>query len=186
MDVEVADDSDAYLALDAADGSPYVTGSGESGSIAIQLSDDNPTSSGGEGVSPDAVSIFKTVFKVKNRSENKITVTANVTGDHSDRVVFPYGDVENDSFNSLRGAGEDQPQISADILKSEGNGGLMEYNNGVVPEKPGPYGGSTPPKTFDVGESAWVSIVVDTRGDAVSAGDSLVDSVTIIAEEADE
>lgn len=186
MDVGVADDADAYLSLDAADDSPYVTGSGESGSIAIQMDDDNVTSQGGEGVNPDSVSVFKKVFKIKNQSESKLTVTADVTGDHPDRVVFPYGDVENDSFSSLRGAGKDQPQISADILKSEGNGGLMKYNNGVVPEKPGAYGGSTPPKTFAVGGSAWVSIVVDTRGDEVSAGDNLVDSVTIFAEKAED
>jgi len=73
VDVEVADDASAYLRLERAGGanSHYVTDDGNGGTLEIQLSSDNATSDGGEGVNLDAVTQIDKLFKIENQGPRK-------------------------------------------------------------------------------------------------------------------
>lgn len=103
--IEVAEDPDAYLGLDGCPGSPnssYTTIEG--GHLAIDMSSDNPTEGGGEGVNVDAYSAFGRVFQVTNQGKQEVCVYVEddgdwpETGDGERRVDF-Y--LENDTDRSI-------------------------------------------------------------------------------------
>lgn len=121
IDVEVADDSSAYLRLQGTDGanSEYVTDDGTGTTLTIDLSSDNPTDAGGEGVNPDAVTEIDDLFVVENQGTQEVDVDLSKSGENSDCVEF-YPDDEaydgaplSDGAVSL-GAGE-QATISLEI-----------------------------------------------------------------------
>lgn len=65
------------------------------------------------------------------------------------------------------------------ITKSGANAGLVNFENGTGSQIDG---GSTNGVSVPVGESVEVAIVVDTTGQNLSGGDTLLDSITIHAE----
>jgi len=179
VDVAVASsDVSGYLALEAADDSPYVTGSGESGTISLQLDSDNPTSGGGEGVPPNGVMMTSDLFNIRNQGTKEVNVWGEVSGDNPDNIVFPLGgsfkSAKSPADNDTRSLRRDPPTISAEILKQErsAEGGTTRFNDGNVPESGGPI-------TLGVGENEWVGMVIDTRD--LNPGDEIVDSLTIYA-----
>ena len=79
VSVQVASDESAFLAMRPCDGSPsgaYVDS--ENGSIQLDLTSDNPTSAGGEGVNADATSRFDQVFEIQNQGTQPVGVWLNV------------------------------------------------------------------------------------------------------------
>lgn len=95
IDVAVADDSSAYLRLQGTDGanSEYVTDDGTGTTLTIDLSSDNPTDAGGEGVNPDAVTEIDDLFVIENQGTQEVDVDITKSGDGSDLVEFyPSGE----------------------------------------------------------------------------------------------
>lgn len=142
IDVEVADDANAYLRLEGTDGanSEYVTADGNGGTLTIDLSSNNTLSSGGEGVNPDAVTQIDDLFDVENQGTQEVTISLDKTGENADLVGF-YSDDEAYDGDSLSESGV----------------------------------------TLTPGESATVSLEIDTEGEGVGDGDELLDSVTFDA-----
>lgn len=104
IDVEVADDANAYLRLEGAGGanSDYVTDDGNDGTLSIDLSSNNgDVSGGGEGVNPDAVTKIDDLFVIENQGTQEVAVDIEKTGDNDDLVAF-YPETEaygGDSFD---------------------------------------------------------------------------------------
>ena len=77
INIEVADDPDAYLGLDKCPDSPnssYVTFDGTANTMKIDMSDSNPTVDDegnelGEGVNPHAITTFHNVFQICNNGK---------------------------------------------------------------------------------------------------------------------
>jgi len=134
IDVAVADDASAYLRLKGTD-SHYVTEDGDGGTLAIDLSGDNATPSGGSGVNPNAVTEFGSLFEVANQGTQSITVDVTKSGQYPDAVTF-----------------------------EDGNGNALA--DGIE---------------LDVGESAAISLVVDTTDDAIGANEQLIESIVFHA-----
>ncbi|WP_226011692.1 DUF1102 domain-containing protein [Halomicrobium salinisoli] len=144
VDVEVADDASAYLRLQGAGGpnAEYVTDDGNGGTLAIDLSSNNATSAGGQGVNLDAITQIDELFVVENQGTQEVEVTIDKNGSHSDLVEFHTTTDYNDEIGSSSG-------------------------NGV---------------TLGAGDSATVSVEIDTEGESLSSGDQLLDSVTFNAD----
>lgn len=132
IDVEVADDASAYLRLEGTGGanSHYVTDDGNGGTLTIDLSSDNATGKGGQGVNPDAVTEIDDLFAVENQGTQEVTVDIDKDGDNADAVTF------------------------------ETENGNLE--DGI---------------DLDPGESATVSLEIDTEDSGLGDGDELLDSV---------
>jgi hypothetical protein len=72
--VEVADDANAFLALDATGpNAPYTDTS--NGQLGIDLTSNNATGAGGQGVNTDAITVFEGMFGVRNRGTQEIEVS---------------------------------------------------------------------------------------------------------------
>ncbi|WP_247731177.1 DUF1102 domain-containing protein [Halovivax limisalsi] len=95
IDVAVADDASAYLKLKGTD-SHYVVDDGDGGTLAIDMSDSNPTNAGGTGVNPNAVTEFDDLFVVANHGTQPVSVGISKSGQHPDAVTF-----EDSNGNSL-------------------------------------------------------------------------------------
>lgn len=71
--VQVADDANAFLALEAiGPNAPYTTTS--DGQLGIDLTSSNATGEGGQGVNSDAVTVFRELFEVRNQGTQEIDV----------------------------------------------------------------------------------------------------------------
>lgn len=90
IDVAVADDASAYLRLKGTD-SHYVTDDGDGGTLALDLSGDNATPSGGSGVNPNAVTEFGSLFEIANQGTQAVTVEVTKSGQHPSAVTFEDG-----------------------------------------------------------------------------------------------
>lgn len=110
--VEVADDSDAFLQLEPADGpnGEYATTSG--GTLAIDLSGSNPTNAGGTGVNARAITVIERVFAIENQGTQEVDVTlkpyfltsTNTTGDSI--LVYIYPEDESEEILGSDGEGD--------------------------------------------------------------------------------
>ncbi|WP_053946946.1 DUF1102 domain-containing protein [Halolamina sediminis] len=99
--VEVADDSDAFLQLEPADGpnGEYATTSG--GTLAIDLSGSNPTDAGGTGVNTRAITVIERMFAIENQGTQAVDVTlapdflmSNAAGDSMFAYIYPEDESE--------------------------------------------------------------------------------------------
>jgi hypothetical protein len=73
--VRVADDANAFLSLAAiGPNAPYVQTT--DGQLSIDLTGDNPTGAGGQGVNADAITVFQPLFEIRNRGTQEIDVSA--------------------------------------------------------------------------------------------------------------
>ena len=115
IDVEVADDANAYLRLQGTGGanSDYVTEDGTGGTLTINLTEDNDdVAGGGQGVNPDAVTQIDDLFEIENQGTQEVEISLDKSGDNADLVEF-YPDDEaydGDSFADASislGPGED-------------------------------------------------------------------------------
>jgi hypothetical protein len=71
--VEVAADANAFLALRGiGPNAPYTETN--SGMLGIDLTSDNATSAGGQGVNADAVTVFEGLFEVRNQGTQEVEV----------------------------------------------------------------------------------------------------------------
>jgi hypothetical protein len=87
--VEVADDANAFLALEAiGPNAPYTDTS--NGQLGIDLTSSNATVAGGQGVNTDAVTVFKELFEVRNQGTQEVEVE-----------ITPLTFVDTDSGNTL-------------------------------------------------------------------------------------
>lgn len=157
VDVDVADDNDALLALDDVDSSPnaqYVTADGSEGTLSISLDEHNGNVLG-EGVNDNAVTRINNLFSVQNQGTQPVTVTASETGDYPEATTFAV------NFST-----------SHPNLPFWGpNNATFHYLN---PERRN--------ATIGVGETVYVSLEVDTTAVDVSVGDTIISGLTISAE----
>lgn len=74
LSVQVADDSSALLRMAAAGegNDEYITTNG--GELGIDLTSDNPTNEGGEGVNADATTVIADLFEIQNQGTQEIDV----------------------------------------------------------------------------------------------------------------
>jgi hypothetical protein len=87
--VQVADDANAFLALEAiGPNAPYTDTS--NGQLGIDLTSSNATGSGGQGVNTDAVTVFQELFEVRNQGTQDVDVQ-----------ITPLTFVDTDSGNTL-------------------------------------------------------------------------------------
>jgi len=87
--VEVANDANAFLALEAVGpNAPYTETS--NGTLGIDLTSDNETDAGGQGVNSDAVTVFEDMFEVRNQGTQEIEVE-----------ITPLTFIDTDSGNTL-------------------------------------------------------------------------------------
>ncbi len=87
--VQVADDANAFLALEATGpNAPYTDTS--DGQLGIDLTSDNATGAGGQGVNTDAVTVIADLFEVRNQGTQEIEVE-----------ITPLTFVDTDSGNTL-------------------------------------------------------------------------------------
>ena len=113
--IQVANDRDAYLGLDGCPDSPNAsyTNIDESGHLEIDMSPENPTEGGGEGVNSDSHTYFDDVFQICNQGKQKVGIwisefeTLEPEGDYgfgpeNDRAVDFY--LDGDDEDSLVGA----------------------------------------------------------------------------------
>jgi hypothetical protein len=71
--VQVADDANAFLALEAiGPNAPYTTTS--NGTLGIDLTSSNATGEGGQGVNTNAVTVFEDMFEVRNQGTQDVEV----------------------------------------------------------------------------------------------------------------
>ena len=146
--VAVADDEDAFLRLaPCTDDNGNVLPNGEyvqaeNGVLTLDLTGDNPTNAGGQGVNADATSRFDNVFEIRNQGTQPIGVWLEAAD------AATAGDVDGD--------GHDEPRIEfyrADDPSTE-----------IVED-----GSSLNAKCLDVGESVCVGFIIRTQG--LSSGD---------------
>ncbi|WP_162354502.1 DUF1102 domain-containing protein [Natrialba swarupiae] len=108
--IEVAKDPHAYLGLDGCPDSPNAsyTNIDESGHLEVDMSSENPTDAGGEGINSDSRTWFDNVFQICNQGKQDICVwiddenwpkvdDGELEGDYSEydgdlRVDFYVGD----------------------------------------------------------------------------------------------
>jgi hypothetical protein len=90
LSVQVADDSSALLRMAAAGegNDEYITTNG--GELGIDLTSDNPTNEGGEGVNADATTVIADLFEIQNQGTQEIDVE-----------VTPLSFVDSSNTNSL-------------------------------------------------------------------------------------
>ncbi|WP_225332880.1 DUF1102 domain-containing protein [Halomicrobium urmianum] len=102
VDVKVANDASAYLRLEGTGGpnTHYVTEDGSGGTLTIDLSSDNETSAGGQGVNLDAVTQIDELFDVENQGTQEVEVTIDKTGANSDLVEFHASNSYDDEIGS--------------------------------------------------------------------------------------
>ena len=112
INIEVADDPNAYLGLDKCPDSPnssYVTFDGKANTMMVDMSSDNPTKDAddnplGEGVNPHAITTFHNVFQICNHGKKPACVWIDddpkwpVYGDDKRRVEFYLEDDPDASF----------------------------------------------------------------------------------------
>ena len=74
--IQVAKDPDAYLGLDGCPDSPNssYTDITERGHLAIEMSPENPTEAGGQGINSDSRSYFDDVFQICNNGKQPVCV----------------------------------------------------------------------------------------------------------------
>lgn len=167
VDVAVASDSSAYLGL-SAENSAFASEAPD-GSLSINLDGDNATSKGGQGVNPDGVTLIEDVFSITNQGTQAYEITGEATGDHTDAVVFGVqnfaGNVQNDATWSLTGG-----SVDAAILDAGAGNESQDPSEGSV---------------VSPGETVWVQMFIDTRPDDIQADDTLINSLTIFADDSD-
>lgn len=107
--IEVAEDPDAYLGLDGCPDSPNssYTNIDDSGHLEVDMSPDNATDAGGQGVNSDSFTYFDDVFQVCNQGKQKVGIwidefdTPELHGDYDgdyDAVEFYLNGDETDSL----------------------------------------------------------------------------------------
>lgn len=106
MSVSVANDADALLRIAPCEGSPngdYVTNA-DSGVMTLDLSPSNGNV-GGEGVNPDATTVFNDVFEISNQGTQPVGVWIDVSsiknGNDEDAISFYRGSDQSDSFDGI-------------------------------------------------------------------------------------
>jgi len=123
MEVQVSDDADALLAIDAIDGSPnseYVDTSGNA--IAIDIS----SVEGGTGLNDQALTIIQDLLKITNQGTQNVYVWAE--GLPTDpRVAFG-----SQASSQIQNAGTGQGENQVDVNPA-GSGGAFSTNSNLDP-----------------------------------------------------
>jgi hypothetical protein len=90
VSVQVADDSSAFLRMAAAGegNDEYVTTDG--GKLGINITSDNPTGAGGQGVNANATTVIADLFEIQNQGTQEIDVE-----------VTPFSFVDADGSDTL-------------------------------------------------------------------------------------
>ena len=74
--IEVAEDPDAYLGLDGCVDSPNssYTRLDDSGHLEVEMSPENPTEAGGQGINSDSFTYFDDVFEIRNQGKQAVCI----------------------------------------------------------------------------------------------------------------
>jgi hypothetical protein len=73
VSVRVAADANAFLALRPVGPNAAYTETTD-GTLGIDLTGENPTAAGGQGVNPDSITVFEDMFEVRNQGTREIEV----------------------------------------------------------------------------------------------------------------
>ena len=154
--IEVAKDPDAYLGLDGCPGSPNrsYTNIDESGHLEIDMSPDNPTDDGGQGINSDSRSYFDDVFQICNQGKQGICVWIYKPDD------WPmYKDGPTD---------EDEPRVEFYYGSSEGADTLVDLEEQSILGRDNAF-------FLEVGECICVGIATVTKN--LKEGDQLLENL---------
>jgi len=134
--VQVAKDPDAYLGLDGCPDSPNssYTEIDDNGHLAIEMSPDNPTEGGGEGVNSDSQTRFHRVFEICNQGKQEVCVWIH---DKDDWPRVP---------ENYKAAGDRRVDF---YLENDPQQSIIGRDNSVI---------------LDVGECLCIGIEVNTKG----------------------
>ncbi|MEZ3145347.1 hypothetical protein [Halobaculum sp. MBLA0143] len=161
VDVSVASDTDALLALRPADTPNGAYATAANGTLSLDVTG----ADGGPGVNPDALTVLDDVFRVENRGTSTVELTGEKTGSYPDAVVFGVnqargGFTELDVFHTL------DPEAPTGI------------DSDLLFEGEQPRGSGS--RQIPVGHSYYVSLLIDTRG--ISADEVLIDGLELTAD----
>lgn len=164
VSIEVANDTNAYLGLDAChkNGSKQPNGSYTEtdgrGHLTIEMDSNNSTANDGQGVNSDSFSWFNEVFQMANQGKDDVGVSIDTSGAGIGTVDLPdHGTQDRVQFYVGDGAGD----IS----------GLNRIDNGS-------------PHNLSLGTSLCVGILVISKG--LSDGDTLVNGDVQITADVDD
>ena len=134
--IEVSKDPDAYLGLDGCPDSPNssYTEIDKSGHLAIEMSPDNPTEGGGEGVNSDSQTRFHNVFEICNNGKQEVCVWIH---DKDDWPVVP---------DEYKAAGDRRVDF---YLENDPGQSIIGEDNSLI---------------LDVGDCLCIGIEVNTKG----------------------
>jgi len=130
--VEVADDTEAFLALVPT--TEYGTLQ-DNGTFTLDLSPSNPTEAGGLGVNANAETIVKDAFEIENRGTQ--TVEPTFEGGTSDGIEITLSDVTDDLTVTIAPAEDAAPSdlildpgesVSYDVTAFAGEGATPDTN----------------------------------------------------------
>ena len=176
MTVQIAEDPNAYLGMDDcmdADGNETPNSSyariDEFGHLEVDMTPENPTEGGGEGVNSDSVTWADNVFQICNQGKEEICLWIDPekkTGDDPDRVTL-YVDDQLDRLT------DDDPDTRELVENDDGLRTFLGVENSVP---------------LEVGECVCVGVQVYTKEDesfnitAPSEDDQLLDEIGLVAD----
>ncbi|MFC7177141.1 hypothetical protein [Halosegnis marinus] len=165
VSVNVADDADALLALEGAGegNDAYLTEDGTGGELALALDSSN-NAIDGTGVNEEAVTVINDLFTVQNQGTQSVAISGTKSGDYTDNVVFGVNQATG-GFSSRNTFHTLDPSAPTGISSSLLLGGQQPVGNQSW--------------TLSTGQSAYVSVLIDTRG--IDPTGTLIDSMTIEA-----
>jgi hypothetical protein len=123
INVAVADDANALLALEPTDGeNADYTVVNDDGTLGIDISDGNPTGPEGSGVNNDARTIIRDVFKITNKGTQPVYVGI-------DGSTLPDKDPNNSSDDKAVGFYSDDDDLGAGLGVGEGYVSPLPYTS---------------------------------------------------------
>ncbi|WP_143420678.1 hypothetical protein [Halorubrum ezzemoulense] len=156
VNIEVADDSDAFVALTASNGPNGSYASTDDGELIVQLNESNDTLAG-DGVNDDAVTRIHDVFRIRNQGTQQV-------------FVF-FEEFGGDAVTLLGGT---------TTAKNNGNRIYDSPPSGLVPSETPPMEGSSNALRTPVGAPIPVTIEIDTTGS--NSLENLAENFTVRAE----
>ena len=167
VSIEVANDTNAYLGLDAChddSGNKLPNGSYTEtdgrGHLTIEMDSDNKTAEGGQGVNSDSHSWFNDVFQMCNQGKDDVGVSIDTSDANIGTVPEDYDD-----------SGEDRVQFYVGDGSGDVGGELDRIDDGSTHD-------------LALGSCTCVGILVITKG--LSDGDTVLDGEVVITADVDD
>ncbi len=167
INIAVADDSEAYLALDSTDERAYTT----NGELALSF---NNSEEGALGLNPNSRTAFTDLFEIKNQGEDPVYVGVGLT---EEDVYKSPGDVNDPhllDYENLSGFVYAEESGSGPGLSFNGGNGNMGIDSGgrvdVTFSDNGSADPATNPRILTAGESIKVDLSLIVDGNSLGSG----------------